>query len=467
MNEQTLVPVDTTRLDAILDDGRRSAFAESLQHAERSLRGRTVWHINSAARGGGVAELLRALLPYVSSSGIAVRWLVVDGDDDFFELTKQIHHLLHDAPGDGTIPAGEQAECYERTLSANLAGPAEDVRKNDIVVLHDPQTAGLAPAFARRGCVVVWACHIGADRPGRWTRAGWQFLLPYVRKTDAQIFSRAAYVWEGLDRERVAIIPPCIDACSPKNAPMEDAVGTAVLAAAGIIGTNADAAPSFTRADGSEGIVRRRADVIEEEPPPPDARLVVQVSRWDPLKDMTGVMAGFAGRVDGAAHLLLVGPAVGAVGDDPESSETFGLVRKEWEALPPQQRKNVHLVCLPMDDLEENAAIVNAVQRRADVVTQKSLAEGFGLTVAEAMWKGRAVVGSRVGGIQDQIVDGESGVLVDPEDLAAFGDALRALLDDEDRARRLGAAARERVFDEYLAPRNLERTLGLLERLIG
>jgi trehalose synthase len=465
VKEQTLAPVDTGRLRFSLDDEARARFDHKMERARQRLQGRTVWHVNSAARGGGVAELLRSLLPYVQAAGIKVRWLVVDGDQDFFDTTKQLHHLLHDAPGDGTEPGEDAVRSYERTLTSNLAGPAEDVRDGDVVVLHDPQTAGLAPSLLERRCIVVWACHIGADRPGRWSRAAWRFLLPYLRGTQAQIFSRAAYVWEGLDRERVAIIPPCIDVCSPKNAPMDGERAAAVLAAAGIVG-NATGEPTFVRADGSVGHVRRRADVIEEEQPPRDAPLVIQVSRWDPLKDMSGVMTGFIERVTGA-HLLLVGPAVGSVGDDPESAETFGFIRKQWEQLTCEQRARVHLVCAPMDDLEENAAIVNAVQRRADVVVQKSLAEGFGLTVAEAMWKERPVVGSRVGGIQDQIVDGESGLLVDAEDLAACGDAVHSLLRDRDRAHRLGTAAHARVYEEYLAPKNLERTMGLIERLVG
>src|SRR5436190_18684053 len=166
------------------------------------------------------------------------------------------------------------------------------------------------------------------------------------------------------------------------------------------------------------------------------------------------------------AHLVLAGPSVAAVADDPEGVEVLAAVRGRRAELPPDQRARVHLACLPMDDLEENAAMVNALQRRSDIVIQKSLAEGFGLTVAEAMWKSRPVVASRVGGIQDQIVDGESGILVDdPSDLAAFRDAVVGLLDSPERARAIGEAARERVRDKFLGTAGLLRYLELLERL--
>jgi trehalose synthase len=186
------------------------------------------------------------------------------------------------------------------------------------------------------------------------------------------------------------------------------------------------------------------------------------------LKDHLGVMRAFAEHVpaDLDAHLLLAGPDPEAVADDPEGQSTFDELHDAWQQLPDDVRRRVHLSSLPMDDLEENAAVVNAIQRRADVIVQKSLAEGFGLTVAEAMWKGRPVVGSRVGGIQDQIRDGESGMLVGPTDGAAFGKAVSRLLSDREAAARLGAAGHSRVREEYLAPRFLCRYLGLVDSVM-
>jgi trehalose synthase len=181
-------------------------------------------------------------------------------------------------------------------------------------------------------------------------------------------------------------------------------------------------------------------------------------------------MQGFADHVagHGDAHLVLAGPAVAAVADDPEGLTVWQQVRDAREALPEEVRRLVHLACLPMDDMDENAATVNALQRHAEVVVQKSLAEGFGLTVVEAMWKSRPVVATAVGGIQDQVVDGETGILLDnPHDLAAFGAGVRRLLDDPARARRMGEAGHARARGHYLGPGHLGEYFRLFQRLIA
>jgi trehalose synthase len=197
--------------------------------------------------------------------------------------------------------------------------------------------------------------------------------------------------------------------------------------------------------------------------------VVLQVSRWDALKDPIGVIRGFAEHVPASmgAHLVYAGPDVEAVADDPEGVRMLRRSLQERESLPRDVRSRIHLASLPMEDMDENALLVNALQRHARVIAQKSLAEGFGLTVAEAMWKARPVVGSRVGGIQDQIVHGESGVLIDdPRDLAAFGAAISALLVDEAAADRLGRAARERVLDRFTSVRSLLDYLALIRRVL-
>ncbi|MBW3595307.1 MAG: glycosyltransferase, partial [Actinobacteria bacterium] len=197
----------------------------------------------------------------------------------------------------------------------------------------------------------------------------------------------------------------------------------------------------------------------------------VQVSRWDRLKDPVGVIRGFAEyvapQVDDV-HLIVAGPAVAAVSDDPEGEEVLHECRDVWGDLDASVREKVHLACLPMDDAEENAAIVNALQRRANVVVQKSLAEGFGLTVAEGMWKSRPVVASKIGGIQDQIVHGESGLLIDdPQNLEDYGGAVIGLLEDEERAFEMGRRARDRVRDEFLGARSLIQYVNLFEKLLS
>ena len=266
------------------------------------------------------------------------------------------------------------------------------------MLLHDPQTAGMVGPLVETGVPVIWRSHVGLDVPNDRAREAWRFLIGYVERADAYVFSRPAYTWEGLDEAKVTVIPPSIDAFSPKNHAMSFTSVTAVLRAAGLAADHHQPSRAiFERLDGSVGKVVHSAHVVEEYALRLDAPLVAQVSRWDRLKDPMGIVSAFAEHVhaDEQPHLLLAGPDVTAVADDPEGAEVFEEIEAAWHALPQRVRRRVHLALLPMDEADENAVIVNALQRRADVVAQKSLAEGFGLTVSEAMWKGRP--GRRVG----------------------------------------------------------------------
>jgi trehalose synthase len=228
----------------------------------------------------------------------------------------------------------------------------------------------------------------------------------------------------------------------------------------------------FTRSDGTAGEITHPASIVSEGPLDPDGAFVIQVSRWDHLKDMQGVMAGFAAGVvghagDRGAQLALVGPSVEGVIDDPEGAAVLGECVASWHALPLAARRRIFLVTLPMVDVEENAAMVNALQRSATLIVQKSLVEGFGLTVAEAMWKGKPVVASRVGGIVDQIAPGTGVLLDDPADLGAYGEAVSALLDRPAEMARLGDNARRHVLSEFVGDRHLLQYAALIERLLG
>jgi trehalose synthase len=440
--------------------------------ARAQMTGRVWWNVNSTARGGGVAEMLTSLLAYTRGAGIDVRWLVISGSSEFFQVTKRIHHALHGAPGDASPLDDAARATYEETLHSNAQELLALVQPGDVVLLHDPQTAGLAPALARHGALVLWRCHVGVDEANAETDLAWAFLAPYLADVAATIFSRAAYVPQGVDFGRVEVIPPSIDPFSPKNQDLGEGESRAILARTGIIEESAKtSAPTFVRADGTPGRVDRQADIIRHGPAPAwQTPLVVQVSRWDPLKDPIGVLRGFAALVNGAApagaELVLAGPDVTTVSDDPEGAKTFEAVVAAWQSLPDGARARVHLVSLHMTDIEENAAIVNALQRHAAVVVQKSLREGFGLTVTEAMWKGRPVIASRIGGIQDQIVDGEHGLLLpDPSDLETFASLVRRLLSEPEFARRLGERGRERVRAQYLGIRHLIQYAKLLMSL--
>jgi trehalose synthase len=471
-----LTEVDTGSLDidrlARLAGGQQASLVRSAgDRGRRELADRAIVNVNSTARGGGVAEMLLPLVAYARGAGIDCRWLVIDGDPEFFRVTKRIHNRLHGVEGDGGALAGEERAGYERTLAKRGSELLARLEPRDVVILHDPQTAGLVPGLADAGNPVIWRCHVGVDDPNELARSAWRFLEPYVERADRVVFSREQFVWDVVDPARRAIIAPSIDALAPKNQDLAEGAAGAILQASRLrSGGNDGATPGFVRLDGSTATVGRRAALDEDAPLGPSDRYVLQVSRWDSLKDPLGVIEGFAEHVAGStdAHLVYAGPDVGAVSDDPEGAGVLRAARDRRLELPEGVRARVHLALLPMDDLQENAAIVNALQACAAVVVQKSLAEGFGLTVAEAMWKARPVVASRIGGIGDQIDHGHSGLLLDdPSDLAEYGAAVRALLGSPARAASLGAAARDRVRERFLGTHSLLDYLDLIVPLLG
>ncbi len=469
LTEVPVAPVSPERFRALLGDDF-AAVEAAMERAKSVLAGRVVWHVNSTARGGGVAEMLHSLLAYARGAGVDVRWITIDGNPDFFAITKRIHNRLHGADGDGGPLGDRERAVYEQALAAGAEEFAEMVGEGDVVYLHDPQPLGMIRALEPTGVRVVWRCHVGLDNPNGLAHEAWNFLRPYVVEADAYVFSRRAFAWDGLEEDKTWIVAPSIDAFSAKNQELEPAVVDAIVARIGLAPpAESGTPPVFVRQDGSEGTVERAAELDQEGPIPRDAPVVAQVSRWDRLKDPEGVMRAFAEHVAHSdAHLLLAGPSVAEVADDPEGAEVLAEVRAQRDALEPAVRARVHLACLPMDDVEENAAMVNALQRRADVVLQKSLAEGFGLTVAEAMWKARPVIASRIGGIQDQIVDGETGLLIDdPTDLAAAGRAIDRVLDDPEFALALGTAARESVRRSFLGTRHLIQYMQLLGHMLA
>ena len=386
-------------LEPIIGGTRYAQLVQAADQVRQLLAGRTIWNVNSTATGGGVAEMLQALVGYVSDLGIPISWLVITGDARFFAATKHLHNQIHGDLAGGPLGMAE-AHHYTRMLTANAVELLGWIRPGDIALLHDPQTAGLAEPLARAGARVVW---------------------------------------------RILTVIGVLDGAAPQVPAM------------------------FVRRDGNAGTVTRPAVVTGEGRPGPDDPVLLQVSRWDRLKDMTGVMRGFADHVvdSGDGYLILAGPSVTEVADDPEGAAIYAECLLQWHDLPPAAQARILLVTLPLDDIDENAAMVNALQRHATVIAQKSLAEGFGLTVSEGMWKGRPVIGSAVGGIIDQIADGTGLLLPDPADLKAFGQAARLLLDDQAEATRLGVAAHTYVRENYLGDVHLMRYAKLLSTLIA
>ncbi|WP_084734689.1 glycosyltransferase [Actinophytocola xinjiangensis] len=435
----TEVPVeDASRLG---EDPRLSGPAADLVPL---LAGARVWHVSSTATGGGVAELLWSSIAHQRALGLPAGWLVADAEPEFFHLTKRIHHGLH---GRATTPFTAADDRLYRAVTARTATAlAEHVRAGDVVLLHDPQTAGMAPHLLDAGVRVAWRCHVGTRSATEWAEATWEFLRPHLVAVPRFVFTVADFAPPYLDSSRVAVMTPSIDPDTAKNRELTPRQCDELLASVGLLGSG--------------------AGTIQDRPLPPEVPLVTQVSRWDPLKDMVGVLRAFADHVPPPAHLLLAGPDPADVLDDPEGAAMFAQVRAAREALAPPLRERVHLTVLSLADMAANGLVVNAIQRRSTVVVQKSLQEGFGLTVTEAMWKARPIVASAVGGLLAQIADREQGLLVDPLDLPAFGAAVNELLNDPSLAASLGSAARRACAEKFLVTRELLDYLDLYRTLI-
>ena len=465
-----IAPLDIEQLRPIIGESRQAALHAAADAARVTLAGRAVVHVNSTATGGGVAEMLPTLLGYTRGVGIDARWFVIDGNPAFFSLTKHLHNLIHGDRDDPGELGSRERRIYDEVLARAGSDLLTLLHAGDIAVLHDPQTLGLAPMLRRLGITTVWRCHIGLDSPDSATGKAWHFLEPYLSAVDGFVFSRADYRPPNIPEDRFWVITPSLDPLSAKNRPLTEAEARTVLTYAGLLQGPRQECPSFLRRDGSPARLERRADIIQLGPPVPvDVPLVVQVSRWDRLKDMCGVMVGFADNVatSGPAHLILAGPNVTGVTDDPQGAAELQRCLQTWLGLPHALRHRIHLACLPVADTEENATIVNALQRHATVITQKSLAEGFGLTVLEAMWKSRPVVASQVGGIRDQIPDDRFGLLLpDPTDLETFGRLIRRVVDDPTLAQTIGRNAAERAA-HFLPDQHLLKWAQLLNTLVS
>jgi trehalose synthase len=463
--------IERVPLPAFSPDPYRSFDPEGYDRAERlfgrlrgRFRGRTVSSVTYQT-GGGLTDMLSSVLPYVRKGGIDAQWLRLIADADLRKVTRRLYNNLYGSAGDGG-PLGED----ERAALAQVGAAGDElvagIRGGDVVVLHDPPTVALVEPAREAGALVIWRCHLGVDVPNEHARRAQEFLLPFVTEADAYAFTQRQYAWQQLDQDKVFTIPPSLDPLSTRNRELSPEAVLAILDRIGLTDSGSRAAPTFTRPDGSPQRVDRRAVIDQDVALPDGAPVVAQVSSWEQLKDQSGTLDAFTTHCDDPeAHLVLVGP------DDegrPEERAVLEELRRRREGVPAAVRERVHLLSLPVDDRDENAAMVNAIQRRADVIVQKSLAEGFGLSVTEAMWKEKPVIAAQVGGMKDQILDGESGVLIeDPRDLEAFGKAMAALLRDPERRRALGVAAKASVQKGYLTPSHVARYLELIERVAG
>lgn len=378
------------------------------KYAER-LRDLSILHVNSTAAGGGVAEILHRLIPLMRELGLNVEWKVIRGNEEFFRVTKSFHNALQ--TGAGSIPR-EYFEIYDRWQEINAGEIPLDY---DVVFIHDPQPAGLI-RYKRRG-VWIWRCHIDISNPHPEV---WAFLRRYISAYDGVIVSIPEFARDDLDVPQISI-PPSIDPLSPKNVPLPRATVDRIV---------------------------RKYGVDPERP------IVLQVSRFDRAKDPVGVIEAYklARRHVDAQLVYLGSPA----SDDPEGEEVY---REALRAAGGD--KDIHLLMLPPNSHIE----VNAFQRAAAVVLQKSIREGFGLTVSEALWKRRPVIGGNTGGIRIQVIHGVTGFLVDSPKAAAH--YIVYLLKNKRLRREMGAAGREHVRRNFLITQQLRRYLMAILYLTG
>jgi len=391
-------------------------------------------HVNATATGGGVAELLHGLVPHQRAAGVNAGWVVIGGNVDFYAVTKYLHNLLHGRADPDRLADPALMRIYREVLESQTSWFDGTLGAGDVVVLHDPQTLGLAPALHDTGARVVWHCHIGAVvPPERGPAAVWREMTTELAAVDAVVSTLPEFAPPSVPVGSRFVVPPAVDPAAAKNKEL-----TAAEVATQLDGIGLTSAVATTRV----------ATVTQESPVPPGARVVVQVSRWDPLKDMPAVLR-VVEALPQDVHLVLAGVDPLEIPDDPEAPAVFADVLDALSQLSPEGRSRAHLVCISQRSPQANALLVNALQRRADVVLQKSAEEGFGLTATEAMLKGRAVVASAVGGLRTQITHGRNGLLVDPDDHRALTVALRTLLDDPQLRAELGACARAGVFERY------------------
>lgn len=378
---------------------------EELTTLASHVGSRSIKMVNSTAVGGGVAEMLNRVVPLLNDLGVKATWDVIKGEEEFFEITKSFHNALQGKEEDF------HEDVFKTYLKYNEMNNSEMEFDEDLIVIHDPQPAALIHWNQNRKNRWVWRCHIDLSHPNQQL---WGFLKPYVEQYDAAIFSSALFSPElAIPQYRFY---PAIDPLDDKNRELDTSYVEGVFEKYGI---------------------------------PRDKPIVTQISRYDPWKDPVGVVQAFKiARKYVDCRLLMVGDKAA---DDPETDKVLAKVKAEAGDDP-----DIHLLLFSPSIATE----INAFQRGSDIVLQKSLREGFALTVSEALWKSRPVIGGAVGGIPAQIIDGYTGLLVHSPEGASL--AIRSLLTQPDLAKKVGENGHQRVKDEFLITKNLKRYLLLL-----
>jgi trehalose synthase len=480
----TIVPIDEPiRLTDYSSFPHLAAPASELQ-VEASmvaplLRDRTVWMVNSTAKGGGVAEMLPKMVALMGELGPPVRWAVVGtGRQEFFNLTKRLHNLIH-GEGDPHLGPADR-ELYESVSRQMAQELRPHLGPRDILLIHDPQPLAVGAMLkAELGLHLIWRCHIGLDRHTEQTRAAWNFLKPYAEPCDHAVFSAPEYIPDYL-AGYASIIQPALDPLSHKNRDLSPHRLVGILCNGGMkLQDHPVVTPDFEHQ--AQRLVASGQWVTANEPDRLGLiyrPIVTQVSRWDRLKGFAPLLEGFV-RLKQRRHefngdprhqrrlqisrLVLAGPDPGAVSDDPEAIDVLDELVSRYLELPAEYQVDIALLKLPMQSRKENALMVNALQRCSTLAVQNSLREGFGLTATEAMWKQVATLGTNACGLREQIRNGIDGLLIqDPENPDEIALKLERLLRDVPLRTILARNAQRRVHEEFLIFNQLRLWLRLL-----
>lgn len=454
--------------------------AEAAMIAPR-LKGRRVVMVNSTAKGGGVAEMLPRVVSLLAELGVPTEWAVMNTDRvEFFEFTKRLHNLIHGV-GEPVIHPEDRA-LYDAVSAEAAEAFAGYISPSDILVIHDPQPAGMGALLKERFSVpAVWRCHIGLDEHTPQTRAAWKFLEPYVTAYDYSVFTAAEY-FPDYASGHASIIHPALDPLSPKNRELAPGMLVGTLCNAGlahahepVLGNAFPEQAERMQPDGRFAPATAGGEIGLLFRP-----VVTQISRWDRLKGYVPLLEGFArlkrralGSGNGmpAEHrrclelvrLVLAGPDPASIQDDPEGKEVLEELRAAYVNLDPRLQQDVAILSLPMGSREHNALMVNALQRCSTVVAQNSLREGFGLTATEAMWKRVPVMGTPAVGLRMQIRDGLDGRLVgDPENPESVETVLNQMLADAESRDQWARSAQRRAYGQFSVFTQVARWLRVL-----
>lgn len=469
-----------------------TSAVSALQDAARQLvpafAGRTVWMVSSTAQGGGVAEMMPGLIGLMRGLGIDTRWVVIESDrPGFFPFTKRLHNLIHGEPQ--APPSAAERAMFEVVNAGNAAELMGRVAPGDVLVVHDPQPLPLIGMLrAQTSIHTLWRCHIGLDEETTATRAAWEFLRPYALEAESVVFSAPEYIPDYL-KDRASIVFPGIDPLNPKNQDLSVHRLTRVMLNAGLV--HRDLGPLLSprwehvagrlQPDGTFAAADDDGDIGLLTRP-----IVTQISRWDRLKGFAPLLDAFAhfkeraARPDYAdgdvlcrrraelARLVLAGPDPASIPDDPEALAVLDDIRERYRRLPDAVRRDVAVLSLPMADLEQNALMVNAIQRASSVIVQNSLREGFGLTIAEGMWKAVPVLSNRRAcGPRQQVRDGVDGRMAnDPEDPEELCEILDQMLCAPTDREVWGRSAQRRAHDEFLVFTQVRRLIQVLHGLL-